>query len=75
MKELVEYIVRSLVQEKDKVLITIEENDDEINVLVKVADSDMGRVIGKNGKVAAAIRTIAKSFGKGKKKTFVKFGE
>ena len=49
MKELVEYIVRSLVEDKDAVKVTIEENDDETVVRVSVADEDMGRVIGKNG--------------------------
>ena len=76
MKELVEYIVRSLVEQKDKVKVTIEEGEDETIVRVITADSDMGRVIGKNGKVASSIRTIVKSFaGKDKRKTFVKFGE
>ncbi len=76
MKELVEYIVRSLVEDKDAVKVTIEENDDETVVRVSVADEDMGRVIGKNGKVASSIRTIVKSLaGKERRKTFVKFGE
>ena len=76
MKELVEYIVRSLVEDKDAVKVTIEENDDETVVRVSVADEDMGRVIGKNGKVTSSIRTIVKSLaGKERRKTFVKFGE
>ena len=41
MKELVEYIVRSLVEDKDAVKVTIEENDDETVVRVSVADEDM----------------------------------
>lgn len=76
MKELVEYIVRALVENKDAVSVSIEENEDETVVKVSVADEDMGRVIGKSGKVASSIRTIVKSLaGKERRKTFVKFGE
>lgn len=74
MKEVVEYIVKCLVEDKEAVKVTVDEADDEIVVHVNVAESDMGRVIGKNGKIASSIRTIAKSLaGKGRKKTFVKF--
>ncbi len=76
MKELVEYIVKHLVENKDAVSVNIEEGESETIVRVNVADEDMGRVIGKNGKVASSIRTIVKSLaGKDKRKTFVKFGE
>ncbi len=75
MKELVEYIVKCLVEDKDAVSVEIEEKDGETFVHVNVAEKDMGRVIGKGGKVASSIRTIAKSFAKDKRKTFVKFGE
>lgn len=76
MEELVEYIVKSLVENKDAVSVAIEESEEETIVRVNVADEDMGRVIGKNGKVASSIRTIVKSFaGKDRRKTFVKFGD
>lgn len=76
MKELVEYIVRNLVENKDAVSVSIDENEEETIVKVTVADEDMGRVIGKGGKVASSIRTIVKSLaGKERRKTFVKFGE
>ncbi len=76
MKELVEYIVKNLVENKDAVKVEIEEGEEETVVRVSVADEDMGRVIGKNGKVASSIRTIVKSFaGRDRRKTFVKFGE
>lgn len=76
MKELVEYIVKNLVEDKDAVSVAIEESEEETVVRVKVAEADMGRVIGKSGKVASSIRTIVKSLaGKDRKKTFVKFGE
>jgi predicted RNA-binding protein YlqC (UPF0109 family) len=59
MKELVEYIVKSIVREPDQVSIT-EENDDGDVLVVKleVAPEDKGRVIGKQGRVAEAIRTL-----------------
>jgi predicted RNA-binding protein YlqC (UPF0109 family) len=59
MKELVEYIVKSIVKEPDQVNIT-EENDDGDVLVVKleVAAEDKGRVIGKQGRVAEAIRTL-----------------
>lgn len=76
MKELVEYIVRNLVENKDAVSVSVEENEEETIVRVSVADEDMGRVIGKSGRVASSIRTIVKSLaGKERRKTFVKFGE
>lgn len=76
MKELVEYIIKHLVENKDAVSVNIEEGESETIVRVNVADEDMGRVIGKNGKVASSIRTIVRSLaGKDKRKTFVKFGE
>ena len=76
MKEVIEYIVKCLVEDKDAVKISIDADGDETIVHVSVADADMGRVIGKNGKIASSIRTIAKSLaGKDHKKTFVKFGE
>jgi predicted RNA-binding protein YlqC (UPF0109 family) len=59
MKELVEYIVKSIVWEPEQVNIT-EENDDGDVLVVKleVAPEDKGRVIGKQGRVAEAIRTL-----------------
>lgn len=59
MKELVEYIVKSIVREPDQVNIT-EENDegDVLVVKLEVAPEDKGRVIGKQGRVAEAIRTL-----------------
>ncbi len=75
MKEVIEYIVKCLVEDKDAVKVSIEESDEETIVRVSVAEDDLGRVIGKNGKIANSIRTIAKSLAKDRRKTFVKFGD
>lgn len=75
MKEVIEYIVKCLVENKDAVKVAIDESEQETIVRVSVAESDLGRVIGKNGKIASSIRTIARSLAKDRKKTFVKFGE
>ena len=58
MKELVEVIARALVDEPDKVKVTEEENDREINVTLRVAKDDMGKVIGRSGRIAKAIRAV-----------------
>jgi uncharacterized protein len=59
MKELVEYIARALVNNPDAVEVT-EDKDEEGGLLLKlkVADEDKGRVIGKQGRIAQAIRTL-----------------
>jgi len=58
MKELVEYIAKSIVNAPDQVVVT--EENDEVGIMLKlqVADDDKGRVIGKQGRVAGAIRTL-----------------
>lgn len=61
MKELVETIVKELVEEKDKVEIEESRNNGEVNIIIHVAESDKGRVIGVRGNIINSIRTIAKS--------------
>lgn len=61
MEQLVEYIVKCLVDNPDAVQITTEREGSEINIIVKVADDDLGKVIGKNGRIAQSIRAIVKS--------------
>lgn len=61
MEQLVEYIVKSLVEDKDAVKITTERDGGEINIIVNVAENDVGKVIGKNGRIAQSIRAIVKS--------------
>jgi len=58
MKELVEYIVKSIVAEPDSVTITEENSDEGLLLKLEVAADDKGRVIGKGGRVAEAIRTL-----------------
>jgi predicted RNA-binding protein YlqC (UPF0109 family) len=60
MKELIEYMARSIVDYPDQVVVTEEMEDDRIVYHLKVADSDMGKVIGKQGRVANAMRTLLK---------------
>ena len=61
MKELVEVIARSLVENPQEVVVTESEVDGEIEVELRVAPSDMGKVIGKQGRIAKAIRTVVKA--------------
>ena len=58
MKELVEVIAKALVDNPDEVVVTETEKEDEISVELKVASGDMGKVIGKQGRIAKAIRSV-----------------
>ena len=58
MKDLVEYIVKSIVSEPDEVKVTEENSDQGILVKLEVSPEDKGRVIGRQGRVAEAIRTL-----------------
>lgn len=60
MKELVEIIAKSLVTRPDQVVVTETESDDNVLVELRVAPEDMGKVIGKQGRIAKAIRTVVK---------------
>ena len=61
MKELVEVIAKSLVDHPDEVVVTERETDKSITILLKVASDDMGKVIGKQGRIAKSIRTVVKA--------------
>lgn len=61
MKELVEVIAKSLVDHPDEVVVTEKETDKAIVVELKVASEDMGKVIGKQGRIAKSIRTVVKA--------------
>ncbi|NLE94392.1 MAG: KH domain-containing protein [Dehalococcoidia bacterium] len=58
MKELVEYIVKSIVTDPEKVSVTTEDSEEGLLLKLEVAPEDKGRVIGKQGRVAEAIRTL-----------------
>jgi predicted RNA-binding protein YlqC (UPF0109 family) len=58
MKDLIYYIARSLVDDPTQVKVSHQRRRDSIKFQLEVAQEDMGRVIGKNGKVANAIRTL-----------------
>ena len=61
MKELLTYIVKNLVSEPDAIAITEEIDGDNVTFSLRVAPGDMGRVIGRHGRIAKEIRTIVKS--------------
>lgn len=76
MEEIVKYIVEKLVSNVDAVQISSQETEKETVVNVKVAKEDMGKVIGKHGKIAESIRAIVKTASAGTgKRYFVKFEE
>lgn len=68
MKELVEVIAKALVDSPDEVQVTETEKEHEIVVSLHVAPSDMGKVIGKQGRIAKAIRTVVKAASSGSDK-------
>ncbi|HAE45003.1 MAG TPA: KH domain-containing protein [Lachnospiraceae bacterium] len=61
MKELVEVIARSLVDNPDEVVVTEKEDGDSVVLELKVASQDMGKVIGRQGRIAKAIRSVVKA--------------
>ena len=61
MKDLVEVIVKALVDDPDGVVVTERQDGRTTVVEVKVAESDMGKVIGKQGRIAKAIRSVVKA--------------
>ena len=74
MKQVLETIVRNIVENQDAVSINERQEDGKTIFEVKVKDSDMGRIIGKQGKVANSIRTLMKALGsKEKKKVVIEF--
>jgi predicted RNA-binding protein YlqC (UPF0109 family) len=61
MRELVEFLVRTLVENPDAVRVEEFEENGDIVLEVSVAEDDLGRVIGRGGRIANAIRTVAKA--------------
>ncbi len=58
MKELVEFIAKSIVNAPDDVVVTEEESEEGLTLKLQVNDEDKGRIIGKQGRVAQAMRTL-----------------
>ena len=72
MKELVEVIAKALVEYPEQVSVSTKETDTSISIELKVANEDMGKVIGKQGRIAKAIRSVVKAAAsKEEKKVFV----
>jgi len=61
MKELVEYLVKGLVDEPDQVRVSQIESEQSITLELTVAPADVGKVIGKQGRIVKAIRTLVKA--------------
>lgn len=61
-KELVEYLIKCLVDNKDEVQITEEQVGDRLVLKVKVKTEDMGRIIGKEGRIIRSIREIVRAY-------------
>jgi hypothetical protein len=61
VKELVEILAKALVDEPDKVVVNMTEKEKSCFIELKVAPEDMGKVIGKQGRIARAIRILAKA--------------
>lgn len=61
MKELVEFIAKSLVENPDAVIVKEVEEEQSIILKLTVAPEDMGKIIGKQGRIAKAIRTVIKA--------------
>ena len=76
MKSLIELLVKALVDHPDQVSVSEIESGDAVTYEIRVAEDDMGKVIGKGGKIANALRTVAKAAAmKEKTKVFVEIVE
>jgi hypothetical protein len=68
MKDLVEFLVKSLADHPDEVVVTENEIDDNINLELKISSEDLGKIIGKNGNTINAIRTVVQAAASSHKK-------
>ncbi|HUL44186.1 MAG TPA: KH domain-containing protein [Bacteroidota bacterium] len=71
MKDFIEFIAKQLVDQPEQVAIEEEQHEDKMILKLKVAQPDIGKIIGKKGRTAFALRTLAAAVGKkaGKKVT------
>ncbi|HLY36239.1 MAG TPA: KH domain-containing protein [Candidatus Limnocylindria bacterium] len=63
MKEFLDYVARALVDNPDAVSIEVDARDDEVELTLSVDEADMGRVIGRDGRIANAIRSLLRVMG------------
>jgi uncharacterized protein len=63
VKAFLEYVARSLVDNPDAVVVDVAEADDEVTLTLKVGEGDMGRIIGRDGRIANAIRSLLRVMG------------
>ncbi len=63
MKAFLEYVARSLVDDPEAVVVEVVEADDEVTLTLKVGEGDMGRIIGRDGRIANAIRSLLRVMG------------
>ena len=63
MKEFLDYVARSLVDNPDAVRVDVEEHEDEVELVLSVDEADMGRVIGRDGRIANTIRSLLRVMG------------
>jgi len=76
MKDFVEYVVKNLVNDSDAVSVTTIDEGNCLVIKVAVNPEDMGKVIGKNGRVANSIRTVVRALSRNSgKHTVIKFNE
>lgn len=71
MKDLLEFIAKSMVSNPDAVEVTVTEKETVTVLTLHVAENDMGKVIGKQGRIAKAIRTIVKAAASNESKKIV----
>ncbi len=63
MKDFLDYVARSLVDNPEGVKIEVEEDEEEVSLILTVDEGDMGRVIGRDGRIANAIRSLLRVMG------------
>ena len=63
MKEFLDYVARALVDNPDSVHIAVRDQDGEVELTLSVDEADMGRVIGRDGRIANAIRSLLRVMG------------
>jgi hypothetical protein len=63
VKEFLDYVARSLVDNPDAVSVAVEDRGDEVELTLSVDEADMGRVIGRDGRIANAIRSLLRVMG------------